>query len=163
MPASPQASARSPLRSVCGQSPHAIHLVRALAPGPDTPPSKGAYRTTFGLRSCLRLQTSSPARDLHKAQALALLPTAPESPLPPLPFTCSQEGLHLRAEASPWAQAEGAGEPRSQGSYRDSNRLSRALAVGEIISETKALLGELLPFPLSPTSLKHSHAESSAL
>lgn len=49
---------------------------------------------------------------------------SPQSPLPPLPFTCSQEGLHLRAEASPWAQAEGAEEPRSQGSYRGSARLS---------------------------------------
>lgn len=88
LPATLRASVRSPLRSVRNQSPQAIHLVRALVPGPDTPPRQGARRNTLGLRSCPRLPTFSPAWNPHKAPCPDTRTRSPKSP-PPLPFTCS--------------------------------------------------------------------------
>ncbi|KAF5928446.1 hypothetical protein HPG69_015051 [Diceros bicornis minor] len=61
-------------------------------PARTPPPSKGSRRTT---RAAALPRT---ARDPHKARALTLPPAA-SSPRPPLPFTCSREGLHLRGEA----------------------------------------------------------------
>nr|XP_039327749.1 uncharacterized protein LOC120364950 [Saimiri boliviensis boliviensis] len=83
-------------------------------------------------------------------------------PQPPVPaaaasFTCSREGLHLRAGARRWAGA------RSHRGHSGSSGLSRSPSSRREVSETKARLGELLPFPPSPASLKHSHTESSAL
>ncbi|XP_040497895.1 basic proline-rich protein-like [Ursus maritimus] len=102
---------RSPLCSVCGQSPHTIHLVRALAPGRTPLLAKAPAGPHSGRDPAPDRKPPPPARDPHKAQC----PPAAPSPQPLLPFTCSQERLHLGAEARPWARAEGAGEPGSRG------------------------------------------------
>lgn len=102
---------RSPLCSVCGQSPHTIHLVRALALGRTPLLAKAPAGPHSGRDPAPDRKPPPPARDPHKAQC----PPAAPSPQPLLPFTCSQERLHLGAEARPWARAEGAGEPGSRG------------------------------------------------
>lgn len=95
--ASPLASPPgSRLRSICGQSPHTIHLVRVLGARPGHPSEPRRPLTTLGPRPCPGLHTSSPARDPHKAQCPDAPTRSPFSPAP-LPFTCSQEGPHLRA------------------------------------------------------------------
>lgn len=95
LPASLRASARSPFGSVRSQSPHAIHLVPALVPGLDTPPSQGACRAILGLRSCPGLQTSSPAWNPHKAPCPDTPTRSPQSP------AAAALHLFLRRAASP--------------------------------------------------------------
>ncbi|XP_077932195.1 uncharacterized protein LOC118555808 [Halichoerus grypus] len=111
LPASRLASAPEP--ALLRLRPKSTHNPPCPSPraGSDTPPSQGARRASLGPRPCPGLQTPSPARDPHKAQC----PPAAPSPPPLLPFTCSRERLYLRAEARPWARAEGAGEPGSRG------------------------------------------------
>lgn len=141
---------------------HTQSTLSELSRQPDTPPSQGARRATLGPRPCPGPQTSSPCTG----------PT--QSPVPTLsPQSPAAAALHLfpRKAASrsrgkavgPGGGSRGAGERRSQGGHRGSAGLSRSPRSPRDISETKALLGELLPFPPSPTSLKHSHAGSSAL
>nr|XP_014596513.1 nascent polypeptide-associated complex subunit alpha, muscle-specific form-like [Equus caballus]XP_014596514.1 nascent polypeptide-associated complex subunit alpha, muscle-specific form-like [Equus caballus] len=140
----------SPLRSVCGQSPHTIHLVRAFAPGPDTPPSQG---TRLATRAAALPRTANILPSMGPTQSPCPdAPTLSPRPRPPLPFTCSREGLHLRAEARPWARAECAGEPRSQGGHRGSARLSRA-AAGEVSQRPKLSLASSCLFLLLPQVL----------
>lgn len=116
-----------------------------------------------------------PARDcrpppLHgthtKAQCPDALSRSPQSP--------AAAALHLcpRKAASPSrGKAVGLGggcrgnrEPRSQGGYRRSaGRSPSPRSPRDYLRDQGSLLGELLRFPPSPASLKHSHAESSAL
>lgn len=87
----------SPLCSICGQSPHTSHLVRALAPGlPDTPPDQGARWPLLG-RGPARAANLLPCTGTHTKPGVLTLPPAAPCPQPLLPFTCSREGLHLRA------------------------------------------------------------------
>lgn len=110
----------SPLCSVCGQSPHTMHLVGALASSPDTPPGQTARGAALGPRSYRGLPTSSPAWDPHKAQCAGLPTRSPRRRVSPSPSPVPKKGcISKRAEARPMAGA------RSRGGHSGAAGLSR--------------------------------------
>lgn len=107
---------RSPLCSVCGQSPHTIHLVRALAPGRTPLLAKASAGPPSGRDPPPDCKPSSPHGTHTKPSA------HPQPPRPPSPAAAA---LHLfpRKAAYPsrgkavglGGGCRGAGEPGSRG------------------------------------------------
>lgn len=151
------------LCSVRRQSTRAIHLVCALTPAPTPLPGSAPAGARSGCGLAPGYKPPPSHRTHTKPGALPLPLEAPSAAAAALHLFPKRAAAPRRAR--PWAPAEGAGEPGSQGSLRGSRIRGAEPEPPQprAISEPKALLGELLPFPPSPTSLKHSHAESSAL
>lgn len=117
---------------------------------PDTPPNR--IQPSAGLH----LGKPRPQQGTHTKLCELVIPfILPLSPACRLHVTCSQEGLHLPA-CEPRRQGRLTAGVRSQGGHRGLAGLSLSPHSRRDISETKALLGELLPFPPAPASLKHT-------